>query len=169
MLVSYVVRRVEVSIQTVPTGAAFEERLRATIRTMLIPAVAAHLGRVTWIYPLYTDTTFLRLVCREVIQLRKGPTVQSAFRIMRLALANVRAGSNVGQVFKDKRCTRRSVLDYPLTQYVVAVPVETRLPLAQLLQVAFGRLRSVGLELAADAEGTAVNFLPMRGAQKLTL
>jgi hypothetical protein len=89
VLVSYVVCRVEVSIQTVPTGAAFEERLGTTIRTMLIPAFAAHLGRVTGIYPLHTDTTFLRLVCREVIQLRKGPTVQSAFRIMLLALANV--------------------------------------------------------------------------------
>jgi len=57
MLVSDVVRAVEVSIETVSTGAAFEEGLGATIRPMLVATFRAHLAGVTGVNLDYINTT----------------------------------------------------------------------------------------------------------------
>ncbi len=119
----------------------------------------------------HSDTALLPFVGDEVVQLGKCPTVQAAFvRNVLVLFASAYLGGipDLGEVFQDNGSTWGSMLDNPLRQYMVTVPVKTRLPLRQLLQMAFGRFASFGLELTADAEVAMVNLFPARRPKKLT-
>ncbi len=114
MLVSYVFRSIIVCIEGVATGAALEEGLGAAISTMLIATFRARLAGMPGIDSLDSDTALLRLVDREIVQLRKRPCVQPTFGIVLLALANLRAFPNIGQVLKDNCSSSRSILNKAL-------------------------------------------------------
>ncbi len=119
----------------------------------------------------HSDTALLPFVGDEVVQLGKCPTVQAAFvRNVLVLVASAYLGGlpDLGEVFQDKGSTWGSLLDNPPRQYMVTVPVKTRLPVRQLLQVAFGRFASFGLELTADAEVATVKLFPARRPKKLT-
>jgi len=162
-------RSVQIGIEAVPACAAQEETLRTTIRPMLIATTGTHLGSVAGVYPFNGYATFLRFVEREAIQLGKAPTVQAALGVSFLACAisDARGVTNVREVLKDNRTARRCILNDALGEDMICIPVEASLPLAQLFQVAFGRLRSVGLEFSANAEGTAIKLFPVLTSQEL--
>src|SRR5262249_52983258 len=77
--------------------------------------------------------------------------------------------SNVGEVLKHNSCAIRGMLNDTPGKDMITVPVEKGLPLAQLFQVTFGRLRSFGLQLSTHAEVTAINFFPVRITEELML
>ena len=168
MLISYVVGAIKVGIESIATLTAFEKRLGATIRPMLIATFATRLRGVTRVNSLDANPTFLRLVDGEIIQLRKGPAMQTTPGIVLRGSTYLRGFPNVGQVLEDNRCSGLGVLYYSLTQYVVCVPVESGLLFAQLFQVFLGRLGSVGLQFPTYAEVATVNLFPMFAPQELT-
>jgi len=120
----------------------------------------------------YLDTTLLRFVCDEVIELSKCPCMQSAFRrdiLVLFAAPNLTVLSDVLEVFQNKCCSRRGILNNSLREGVVTIPVETRLSLAQFLEMAFGGFTSFGLQFAPNAEILAINLFPLALAKKLTV
>jgi len=145
--------------------------LRTAIRTMLIPTTGTHLRGVAGVYPLHANTEFLGFVEREVIQVGKGPTVQLALVInvlVLLATSHLRRISNMGQVLKNDSTARSGMLYNSPRQDVVRVPVEAGLLTRQLFEMSLGRLRSVGLQFAAETEVPAVNLFPMRRSEEVT-
>jgi len=139
---------------------------------MLIATGAAHLGRVSRVYLLDRDTTGLRLIANEAIQLGKCPTVQASFVLdvlIVLASAHFRGLPNVGEIFKDNRTACGGMLDKAFREDVITVSVESHLLLRQLFQVPLSGLRSFRLELTPQTETAAINFLPVFASQELTV
>src|SRR5713226_4517564 len=137
MLIPNILGCIVISVEAVPTFRipAKEEALRPTIRAMLKPTLGTPLRGVTWINPFNGNAAFLCFVDGEVIQLRKGPGVQSSLVVdvlVLLAAFHLGGLTDVREVLKDDGTARGGVLYDTLRQNVVTVSVEMSLPLAQL-------------------------------------
>ncbi len=145
--------------------------MRATIIAGLMPTPRAHLRGMSRVNSLDSYPVFLCFVGSEGVQVGKGPTVKLALVINVLVLfasAHVGCVSNVGEVLKDEGTARGGILDKATREDVIAIPVESLLPLAQLLQVTLCGLCSFGLQLTAYAKVTTVNLFPIRRTKELT-
>ena len=109
---------------------------------MLIPTFRAHLARVARVNPLNGYPVGLPFIADEAIELGKRPTVQLAFRF---AFADLGRLPNVGQVFQDNRTANGGGVHDLFAEGMIAISVETRLTLAQSLEVTFGGFTSVRL------------------------
>jgi hypothetical protein len=128
MLVSYVFRGVVIRIESVPTLSTLEQRLGATIRTMLIATFTACLRSVAGVYALNSNLVFLPFVGNEAVELGKGPIVQFAFGVNMLILfatPDLARVSKVGEILKHDGSACRGMLDDSSAQNVVCVPVES--------------------------------------------
>lgn len=144
--------------------------MRTTIVTGLVPTARTHLGGMSRINPFDSNPTFLGFVEREAVELGKRPTVQLAlvgYILVPLATAHPGRVSHIGEVLKDDGTASRDVLDDAFGENMIAIPVESLLLLAQLLQVSLGRLCSFGLQLATEAKIPAVNLFPVLASQEL--
>jgi hypothetical protein len=126
---------------------------------------------MAWVYALDTDAALIGLIESKGIQLFKRPTMQAAFGSSLLAFASshLRGIPNMGQVLKDNRGACGGMLDNTLGEYMIAITVESLTLATEFLQVTFGRLTSVRLQLAANAESAAVNLFPVATTEKLTM
>lgn len=95
--------------------------------------------------------------------------MQTSFYVMFLVLANLRVLSNVRQVLKYYRGTCGGRSDYLFGEDMIAIPVESRLPLAHLFQVALSGFRSFGLQFTTQAKSATINLFPMRSTQEVTV
>ena len=144
--------------------------MRATIGTMLIPTTRAGLGSMPRVNLDHADPSFLGFVGEEVGELGKRPTVQPPFGVnmfVLLASSHLRIVANVLEIFQDERGTGESVLDDPLGEDMIAIPVEASLLPRQTLEMSRSQFRSVGLQLSLEAEVTTVNLFPVATAQEL--
>jgi hypothetical protein len=171
VLLPHIIAGVEVSVEGIAAPAAEEDRLRTAIGTMLIATARTRLRGMPGINRDHTDATLLRLVDGESMQLGKRPTMQPPFVsnvLVPFASAHPGGLTNMREVLEDEGTARVGILNEVFREDVICIPVETRLPLAELFQVAFGRLRSVGLQFATKTEMPAIHHFPVRGAKELT-
>ena len=138
---------------------------------MLIATTTAGLARVAWVDSHNLNPAFLRFVADEAVQLGKAPTVQAAFGLALLAFARsqLRGLPNIGEVFQDDGAASMGMLNDAFGEDMIAIPVESLLPLAQLFQVPLCGLCSFGLQLASEAEVAPIHFFPMTASEKLFL
>ena len=170
MLVSYVITSIEICVQAVAACATKEQGLRATIRPVLIAALATGLRGMPGVNSDNLDTACLCLVADELIQLSECPTVEAPFRVSFLSFASAHLGgfADIGEVFQDKRTAWEGVLHDALGEDMVTIPVESLSLARQLFQVSLGGLCSFGLQLADETKITTINFLPVPFAQEAT-
>ncbi len=170
MLVSYVITSIEICIQAVAACATKEQGLRATIRPVLIAALATGLRGMPGVNSDNLDTACLCLVADELIQLSECRTVEAPFRVSFLSFASAHLGgfADIGEVFQDKRTAWEGVLHDALGEDMVTIPVESLSLARQLFQVSLGGLCSFGLQLADETKITTINFLPVPFAQEAT-
>jgi len=76
-----------------------KETLRTSIRAMLIPTPATGLRGMPWVNFDHLNTSLLRLVGQEGVELGEAPTMQAALGIVLLALADLATLTNVLEVF----------------------------------------------------------------------
>gem|GEM_PF-4715827 len=172
MLVSYINGRVKICIEAVAARTAKEQTLRTSIVSGLMPTFATRLRRMTWVNLLDTDTALLPFIGNEAIQLSKCPTVQLALILdVLLVLAASHLGTlpYIGKIFQDDSCTSGGTGNNLFTEYMVTIPMETRLFLRHLFQVSLSRLTSVGLQFALEAKRAMVNLFPSLASKKLTI
>ena len=113
-----------------------------------MPTPATGLAGMTWVDLDHPDTTRLRFVRGERIQLGKCPTVQFPLVLDVLVLLATPHGgglSDMGEILENECCASRGMLNNTAREDMIAIAVESLLFFAQLLQVAFGRLTSVRL------------------------
>lgn len=172
VFLSNVIAGIEVSMKVIATFAAKEDRLRTAIGAMPVATARTGLAGMPGIDLDHPDAPLLCLVGRETVQLGKCPIVQSTFIpdiLVPFATPQLRCLSNVGEILENEECASRGSGNEAFTQDMVYIPVEARLPLAKLFQVAFGRLRSVGLQFATKTKRATVNLFPVRRAEKLAV
>src|SRR5205807_4579878 len=132
---------------------------------MLIATLRTGLTGMPGVYLDDSDTSFLGFIGDEVIQLSECPTVQTSLSFGFLMGDTL---ANSSQVLKHDRAPRSRMLHQTLREYMLAIPVEALLPFAQLFQVTFGRLRSVGLQFSLEAKRTTINLFPVTVAKELS-
>src|SRR5439155_18922177 len=120
----------------------------------------------------HCNTSLLRFVGNEIVQLGKYPTMQPSliFNVLVLfASSHLGSLTDLREIFQDDGTTRSGILDDALGKYVITIPVESLLSFPQLLEMLFSRLTSVGLQFSLETEGASVNLFPITMAKELTL
>src|SRR6266852_7656620 len=138
---------------------------------MLMTTLRTGLTGMTGVNFDHLHTSLLGFVCDKVIELSKRPSMQSTLCrdiLVMFATSNLARLSDVLEVFQNDRAPRSGVLDDTLAKDVVAISVETRLTLAQFLEMTFRGFRSFRLQLPSYAEIRAVALFPMRVPKELT-
>lgn len=107
-----------------------------------------------------------RFIAEEATKLGERPTVKSA---LSFAVSSLYPVTNLGQVLNHDSCSWGGALHNAPRENVVIVPVEAKLLARQFLQMAFGRLRSFGLEFLLDAKVAPIDFLPVALPEELTV
>jgi len=167
-----VFRGVVIRVQAVPTLFTEEETLRFTIGTVLMPTRRACLAGVPRIYLHNLHAAFLRLIRDEVVELSKRPGMQPTLCrdiLVLFAASNLAGFSDVLEVFQNNSAPGGGVLNNSLAQNMIAISVETRLTLAQLLEMTFRGFRSFRLQLSPYAKILAVSLFPVLIAKELAL
>ena len=168
VLVANIERRIQISVQLIATGATVKQGLRTTVRPMLIATPATGLRSMPWINFDDLDTPFLSFIGQKPVELGKTPTMQAAFGILFLTLADLTALSEVFEVFQDDGTALWSVLHHQFGEHVVTIPVESQSLPRQLLEMSFGAFCSFGLQLSSEAETASVYLFPVTTPQEVT-
>src|SRR5439155_25890572 len=93
----------------------------------------------------HSNTSLLRFIGNEIVQLGKCPTMQPSLTFNVLVLF---ASSHLGsltylrEMFQDDGTTRFAMLDASLGKYAITLPVESLLLLHHLLAILLSRLVS---------------------------
>ncbi len=155
---------VEIGVQPISTLAAPEVSLGTAIVAGLIPASRAGLRGVPGIHQCHRQSTFLRFVPNESLQLIEAPAVDSPAR--RRTLLDLRPTADVGQVLQHNRSASWSRLDDALAEHVIVVTSATSGLPRQSLQMSPGTRRALRLQLATQPEGPRFQFPPATLAQE---
>src|SRR5262249_25153522 len=121
------------------------------------------LRSVARVYTGHALPPFLALVGNETCQLRKTPPVEAS---LRLSLSLLDAAANRRQVLQHNRASCGATLNYPLAQYVVAIPGEAQALAGQFPEMALGRPGAFGLQGALEAKSSLFNLFPTAFAKK---
>lgn len=134
---------IQIGIQLETTMLALEQTLLDSISPRNVSTARASLRGITSID--MTDSTILEssFVSQECFELEKRPTVHKKPLLLPELLAAV---SDVCQVFKHERGSRRKAIHNPFRDDMVHVSPETVLLHSQFLKVPFGRTCSPGLQ-----------------------
>ena len=115
------------------------------------------LARVPRVYADHSCADCFRLVFQEAAQLSERPSMESALGV---TARGFDAGSDVREVFNSNGRTWLDVRQDRPRESMVAIPSEAKTSPREVLQVPFGTLRPIGLQLATEAEAALLHFAP---------
>ena len=171
MLLSNIVGGIEIGIQAVATCSTAKEGLRTAIVACLVPTTRARLRGVARINLDHPDALGLRLVGQKRMKLCKAPRVDTPLPLHALAFfaaTNLRVLTDVGQVLKDQRATRRGRFYEAFGEDVIMVFSLPQPLTRKFFQVPFSRFCAFRLQFPAQAKHASFLFFPATLSQKGT-
>lgn len=120
-----------------------------------------------WVDFEHTNTSLLSFIGKKAMELSEAPAMETTLSIR--MFPHFYAVANMSQVLKHKSRSRGGILNNPLTQNMVAIPVKPRCFSTQLLQVAFSTFCSFGLQFTAKTKEASIYFFPVVTTEELTV
>src|SRR2546421_439793 len=114
MLVSYIVRGIQVCITAVAAFTAKEKRLRTAIVSRLVPTFGACLTGVSWVNLDNKHTSLSSFIREKAVELVKAPCMQTALGrniLVCLATSDLGCLSNISQILNHDSAARGCILN----------------------------------------------------------